>query len=370
MPFPPVSALCTAHKGEGYSGWDLPSGTSTPARPDRKSSPVRPNRPAARAAVVLIAALGLTTVAACGSSSSGSTSTSTTSVATSTALKGVTATGAVDLKTAPKVTLGATPISSKTVEHKVLTPGAGPAATKADTVQLRAEIFNGTSGKLLDDGYGQGRAAEGYRLGRADLIKGFTEGLVGATKGARIAFTIPPDKGFGAAGNQNLGISGTDTIVVVADIADVHAPLTQVDGTQTASPAGLPTVEFKNGPTKQPTVTVPKSAAPTTTQQATLIQGTGATVQKGQTITAQYHGVLWKDGSVFDSSWQHGSAADFPIGVGQVIPGWDKTLVGKKVGSRVLLVIPPADGYGKAGSPPKISGTDTLVFVVDILDAY
>jgi peptidylprolyl isomerase len=93
-------------------------------------------------------------------------------------------------------------------------------------------------------------------------------------------------------------------------------------------------------------------------------------VQKGQTISAQYHGVLWKDGSVFDSSWQRGAAADFPIGVGAVIPGWDKTLVGKKVGSRVLLVIPPADGYGKAGSPPKISGTDTLVFVVDILDAY
>jgi peptidylprolyl isomerase len=340
---------------------------------------VRPNRPAARVAVALIATLGLTGLAACGSASNGSTASSTTAAggtaaaapaADSGGLKGVTVTGAVDLKTAPKVSLGTTPISTKVVDRRVLTPGTGPAATTADTVQLRAQIFNGTSGKLLDDGYGQGRAAEGYRLGRTDLIKGFTEGLVGATKGARIAFTIPPDKGFGSAGNQNLGISGTDTIVVVADIADVHAPLTQVDGTQTASPAGLPTVTFTNGPTKAPTVTVPKSAAPTTTQQATLVQGTGATVQKGQTITAQYHGVLWKDGSVFDSSWKRGSAADFPIGVGQVIPGWDKTLVGKKVGSRVLLVIPPADGYGKAGSPPKIAGTDTLVFVVDILDAY
>ena len=55
---------------------------------------------------------------------------------------------------------------------------------------------------------------------------------------------------------------------------------------------------------------------------------------------------------------------------GQVITGWDNGLVGQKVGSRVLLVIPPADGYGTAGSPPKIKGTDTLVFVVDILDAY
>ena len=330
---------------------------------------MRPNHPAARTAAALIAALGLTTVAACGSSPSGSTGSATTAPA-SVALSGLTAIGAVDLKAAPKVTLGKTPISSKTVEHKVLTPGTGKAATKADTVRLRAQIYNGTSGKLIDDGYAAGRGEEGYRLGRADIVAGFTEGLVGATKGGRIAFTIPPEKGFGSAGNDQLGVKGTDTIVVVADIADVHTALTQVDGTQTPAPAGLPTVEFKNGPTKEPTVTVPKSAAPTTTQQATLVQGTGATVQKGQTISAQYHGVLWKDGSVFDSSWQRGAAADFPIGAGRVIPGWDNTLVGKKVGSRVLLVIPPKDGYGEAGSPPKISGKDTLVFVVDILDAY
>ena len=330
---------------------------------------MRHNRTAARTAAALFAALGLTTVAACGSTPSGSTGSATTAPA-SVALAGVSATGAVDLKTAPKVTLGKTPISSKAVEHKVLTPGSGKAATKADTVSLRARIYNGTSGKLLDDGYASGRRAEGYRLGRADLIAGFTEGLVGATKGGRIAFTIPPEKGFGSAGNEQLGVKGTDTIVVVADIADVHTPLAKIDGAQTAAPAGLPTVEFKNGPAKEPTVTVPKSAAPTTTQQATLVQGTGATVQQGQTISAQYHGVLWKDGSVFDSSWQRGASADFPIGVGGVIPGWDKTLVGKKVGSRVLIVIPPKDGYGDAGSPPKISGKDTLVFVVDILDAY
>ena len=110
-------------------------------------------------------------------------------------------------------------------------------------------------------------------------------------------------------------------------------------------------MEFKNGPTKEPTVTVPKTARPDDDAAGHPHRGQRARrSQKGQTITAQYHGVLWKDGSVFDSSWQRGAAADFPIGVGGVIPGWDKTLVGKKVGSRVLLVIPPADGYGKAGS--------------------
>ena len=61
---------------------------------------------------------------------------------------------------------------------------------------------------------------------------------------------------------------------------------------------------------------------------------------------------------------------EFPIGAGQVIKGWDNGLLGQKVGSRVLLVIPPADGYGDAGQGETIKGDDTLVFVVDILAAY
>ncbi len=63
--------------------------------------------------------------------------------------------------------------------------------------------------------------------------------------------------------------------------------------------------------------------------------------------------------------------ADFVIGNGQVIAGWDEGLVGQTVGSQVLLVVPPDKGYGTAGNTDAgIKGTDTLVFVVDILDAY
>jgi peptidylprolyl isomerase len=235
---------------------------------------------------------------------------------------------------------------------------------------VRTQIFNGTTGKLVDDGYKAGRTAEAYRLARKDLIAGLTEGFLGAQKNGRLAFTIPPKLAFGDQGNPQLGIGAKDTIVVVADVADVYTGLKQIDGTMTPTTADLPKVEFSSGPTKEPKVTVPKSAAPTETKAVTLVEGTGKPVGKGQTLNAQYHGLLWKDGSVFDSSWQRGGSADFPIGAGQMIPGWDKTLVGKKIGSRVLLVIPPKDGYGDAGMPPKIGPKDTLVFVVDILDAY
>jgi peptidylprolyl isomerase len=54
-----------------------------------------------------------------------------------------------------------------------------------------------------------------------------------------------------------------------------------------------------------------------------------------------------------------------------VIPGWDTGLAGQTVGSRVMLVIPPKDAYGSAGqSQAGITGKDTLVFVVDIIDAF
>lgn len=321
-----------------------------------------------------MAALSLTAVAACGgpttSTSPNSTGPNTGPVAAdSVALKGLTATGAVDLKTAPKVAVGPTPISSTQVERKVLTPGTGVAATAKDTVSVRAQIFNGTSGKLLDDGFSTSRQVEGFRLSRQDLVPGFVKGLVGSQKGARVAFTIPPKDAFGSAGNDQLGIKGTDTIVVVADVANVHTPLTQLDGPQKPSPAGLPTVEFKSGPTSDPTITVPKTAPPTDTQAATLVEGKGATITKGQTLTAHYQGVLWRDGSVFDSSWKRGTPMDRPIGVQALVPAWDNVLVGKKVGSRMLLVVPPKDGYGAQGQG-EVKGTDTMVFVIDILDAY
>lgn len=125
----------------------------------------------------------------------------------------------------------------------------------------------------------------------------------------------------------------------------------------------------------KPTVTVPAGPAPTKLTQQVLTPGTGATVAKGDTLIANYVGQTWapKAGkaNVFDSSFARGTPAAFVIGAGQVIPGWDKTLVGKKLGSRLLLTVPPADGYGSGGqSQAGISGTDTLVFVVDLINTY
>ncbi|MEV8018722.1 FKBP-type peptidyl-prolyl cis-trans isomerase [Streptomyces sp. NPDC086554] len=103
----------------------------------------------------------------------------------------------------------------------------------------------------------------------------------------------------------------------------------------------------------------------------TLIQGKGAEVKKGDYLQASYLGQIWATAKVFDNSYDRGNPTVFPIGVGQVIPGWDQALVGKKLDSRVELAIPPKMGYGKEGNKQAgIKGDDTLVFVVDLVNTF
>jgi peptidylprolyl isomerase len=134
------------------------------------------------------------------------------------------------------------------------------------------------------------------------------------------------------------------------------------------SSGALPTVSGAFGAT--PTITFPSSGPPSVLTTKILHSGNGPVVQKGQLLVANYVGQIWH-GKVFDSSFSRLVASASPIGLKRVIPGWDKSLVGARAGSRLLLVVPPADGYGPKGQPSAgITGTDTLVFVVDVLGSY
>jgi peptidylprolyl isomerase len=127
----------------------------------------------------------------------------------------------------------------------------------------------------------------------------------------------------------------------------------------------LPTASGSFG--DKPQLTFPEGGAPAGLQVQVLEEGTGPVVEAGRTIVVNYLGQTW-GGHVFDNSYDRGATIDFPIGVGAVIGGWDKGLVGRNVGDRVLLSIPPEHGYGMRGVPQAgIGGGDTLVFVVDVV---
>lgn len=150
-------------------------------------------------------------------------------------------------------------------------------------------------------------------------------------------------------------------------------------GSSSSSSSAVKTVKTKVGVSVtgtfgvKPTLTVPSGAAPTALSAEVLTAGTGPAVGAGQTLVANYLGETWDPvngkPNVFDNSYDTKAPVGFQIGTGAVIPGWDKTLVGQKAGSRVLLTIPPDQAYGATKSDTNQLAGHTLLFVVDVVGA-
>jgi peptidylprolyl isomerase len=102
-----------------------------------------------------------------------------------------------------------------------------------------------------------------------------------------------------------------------------------------------------------------------------IIVGTGTEAKAEDELTVDYVGALYKNGKIFDASWSHGGPKgqpfQFELGVGDVIPGWDKGIVGMRVGGRRELIIPASLGYGATGSGSTIPPNSALIFIVDLL---
>lgn len=257
----------------------------------------------------------------------------------------------------------------KVFAAKTVIKGNGAPVAKGDlaVVGYASYLWRGTNLDLLDDGYRLGRPAV-MRIG--ELIPGLNNGLTGQRVGSRVVMSIPPADGYGRQGRWQSGINATDTLLYVVDLLGTYPATASARGTaRTPEDSGLPTVAA--GPAgRAPTVTVPDEDPPGELKAETLIEGSGPPVKKSQMVVAHYQGQTWDGGKVFDSSWRAGRVVPLSS-LDTAMPGWVKGLDGKKVGSRVLLVIPPEDGFSKKGAERmKIKSTDTTVFVVDLLGAY
>ena len=270
---------------------------------------------------------------------------------------------------------GSTP--SDKLETKVLAPGSGQALANGQLAVVNYTVYNWSQNKQLGDSYASSSQPvaepQSVQIGSSSALAAWSSALTGAKPGSRIEVVAPPADAFGSQGNSQAGVAPTDVLVFVLDVVAGYPADVDITGTMAAqSDATLPKIAGEPG-AGNPTVTIPAGAKPPAALVANvLVQGQGQTVTKGQTLLMQYTGVDWNTGKTFDSSFTRKAAFTTAIGEGAVIPGWDQGLVGKHIGDRVLLVVPPALGYGPQGgqSSAGIGATDTLVFVVDIVAAF
>ncbi len=251
------------------------------------------------------------------------------------------------------------------IETEVIIEGDGEEIETGDQVFAHIWIGNGFTQEKAFSTY-DAPEPQLLTVDEAQLSPLFLAGLEGQKVGSRIAIAASAETAFGEAGNPQINIGNKDTVLTVIDVISIDRGRPRGRGAEGPGMGARP-----RGPEDAPTgfdfAGTPKPTDEL--QTAVLIKGEGPAVEKGQTMAVNYLGQVYDGKKPFDESYST-QPANFPIGVGEVVEGWDQALVGQTVGSRVVLAIPPDLGYGKEGNPQAgIKATDTLYFVVDILGA-
>jgi hypothetical protein len=219
-----------------------------------------------------------------------------------------------------------TPLEIESAERAIVVEGDGTEIQDGDYVSYALAVFDATSGESLQSG-----------------------GFGGAALPA-MAITI------GSGADQFFGCSAEGSRIVMTVPADEWCAATEPG-------ADFPTVEFSAEGV--PTITIPASEPPAEVQLEVLEEGDGDVVEPGDSVTVNYTGMKWSDSTVFDSSWDRGEPAEFQTT--GVVAGFQRALEGQTVGSKVLVSMPPACGYGEDPAGHELGGPP-LVFVVDILE--
>lgn len=247
----------------------------------------------------------------------------------------------------------------------VIDTGAGDTITMGQLVTFDSLVVDGETGAVETSTFG-GDTPEQLILSPNTANPTMLTAMQSARVGARFLYVTPEiQTAASPSADPSAQPTGAGASKVIAiSIRSASDLPTAAKGRAKPADPRLPVVKL--GADGQPTLQAPKGDPGTKLVSEVLIEGTGPVVGEGQTLAVKYQGWLW-DGTVFDQSWVDGSPAVFNLN--DVISGWSRGVVGKKVGSRVLLVIPPGLAYGGSGRE-SIPPDSTLIFLVDILAAY
>ena len=272
-----------------------------------------------------------------------------------------------DVSAAPTLTYEA-PLAITAESVRVVDEGDGDAITEGQVITFNYMVCDPVTGEKAFSTWGETSDQDvpaAFVLSVANFGDALVDALDGQSVGTRLLWGQP-----GYSAEESYTGTASNGYVYVLNVTGATAIPDSASGKEVKpTDESLPEIGFEGG---VPAVTIPATFAdPTDLVVEPLIEGDGEEVKTGDTIAVKYSGWL-TDGTLFDSSWGDdgtGEPAVFQIGVSQVIEGWDEGLVGQKVGSRVLLVIPSDMAYGENDSGT-IPGNSTLIFVVDILAAF
>ena len=291
----------------------------------------------------------------------------------------------------PKVSVGKDAKPPQKTVGKTLSAAKGKdeAVKKGDFVRLDivAKTVGGKSQDLINTWKPEPgkKKPDGPRMQLVEKIGkeqqlpgGVTKELIGKKPGSRVQVEGTANSLFGKQQAQQMGMQPNQGMLWVMDIvsAEQTDSNAKAEGEQKPVDSGMPEVEVHDK--KPATFDIPKGEdPPKELKEQTLIKGDGPKVEAGEGVIAQYTGVAWEDGKKFDSTLDKGKggATGFQIGTQSVIDGWDKALTGSKVGDRVLMVVPPKDGYGSPEAKKRAQqqgqkdplAKKNLVFVVDVV---
>ncbi len=271
-----------------------------------------------------------------------------------------------------------TPLVATTSQVTVDKAGSGAPIEEGDQVDFDYTVLSGKTGEILgSSGYG----ASGSSIPRAAVVSeksgkpttSLIRSLRGAKTGERYTLVTTAKDGFGAGKLTANGIADSDTLVVVIDIRDHF--LGKADGTNQLPLDGMPSViTAVDG---QPGIVIQEIDVPKELRIETVKAGDGAVVKKNDTVHVKFTGWTWptaagtKPVTWDESTWQNDQAADLPVtssdAGGALPPGLYQALLGARVGSQVLAVILPKDGFAAGSAPTGVDANSTLIMVIDVL---
>jgi peptidylprolyl isomerase len=258
-----------------------------------------------------------------------------------------------------------TPLVARSGELTVVERGEGDPIFPGQTIEYIVSQFDPASGEYMGSiGLDTpARAIVGSAVGEG--TDPYADLLACTAVGDRVVVTTDVKSALGDTFDPETMTGGDTTLVFVYDITAAY--LGKANGWDQLPQAGFPSVVLS--PNGRPGITVPGNEPPTELQIATLKAGTGATVEEDDNVVLQYTGVGWETGTVFDSSWASETGAPTTLSPEGVVGGFAKAITGAKVGSQVIVVIPPGEEYGyPAGAGPQgDDGNVTMIFVIDIL---